>query len=148
MTNILALDLGIKTGFCFLLNGEIYGGTKHFIGERPQRLAQLAHWLTEHMSHEPDVVVYERPFCRGLHATRSLWGAAGVVEAACSEVAAVLDVNVQSIKTWAGRGSTEKTGTMEKCRELGIEPLDDNHADAVCLAFYTLEKMEIEDAKG
>ena len=35
------------------------------------------------MSHEPDAVVYETQFCRGMHATRSSWGAAevaGVIE--------------------------------------------------------------------
>jgi len=91
-----------------------------------------------------DAVIYERPFCRGLHATRSLWGMAGVVEAVACGSAAVLDVNIQTIKKWAGpAGKSNKSATLDKCAELGIIPVDDNHADAVCLAFYALEHMEI-----
>ena len=157
MTKVLALDLGAKMGFCFLEQTlsqfterpatTIASGTKHLAGERPARLAQLHHWLEEMMSHEPDAVVYETPFCRGMHATRSSWGAAGVVEAVCSEFAAVLDVHNSTIKKWAGWTKGSKEGTLKRCQELGITPLDDNHADAVCLAYYTLETMEVIDGK-
>lgn len=97
--------------------------------------------------YQPDVVVYERPFCRGLHATRSLWGMAGVVEAVSKPCATVFDVNPQQLKKWAGRGANQKAGTTLRCHELGVVPVDDNHADAVCLAYYALEAMEKERRK-
>jgi Holliday junction resolvasome RuvABC endonuclease subunit len=145
---IFALDLGATTGWAVLVDGEYRaGGSKKFDGSRLDRLRRFQAWLNTFVEGwEPDAVVYERPFCRGLGATRSLWGMAGVTEAVASSSAAVLDVNLQTIKKWAGaKGRMSKDVTTEKCRSLGVEPRDDNHADAVCLAFYAAETMEIEE---
>lgn len=147
---ILALDLGAKTGWCLLWDGDVVeSGTKEFPGDRHTRLRDFWYWLEARMDHftktRHAVVAYERPFARGLHATRSLWGMAGITEAVGSRHAAVLDVNVQTLKKWAGCDSKNKAGMMVKARELlGREPDDDNHADAVCLAYYVAEKAKVE----
>ena len=121
-------------------------GAWFFAGPRPERergLLLKLQWAFQ--AYDVDAVVYERPICRGLHATRSLWGMAGVAEAVACGSAAVLDVQLQTLKTWAGpAGEHKKSATLNRCVELGVIPVDDNHADAVCLAFYALEHMEIE----
>lgn len=160
---ILALDLGAKTGWCLWKDKSMIiqkirsgyyghpstqpvfeGGVVEFKGDRHTRLRDFNSWLRAMMTDDLDIVAYERPFARGLHATRSLWGMAGITEAVGSRYAAVLDINVQTLKTWAGCDSKNKNGMMVKARELlGREPDDDNHADAVCLAHYVAENAEV-----
>ena len=145
---ILALDLGATTGWAIIRDGQYSdGGSKEFLGSRSDRLREFSWWLTDTTAPmQFDTVVFELPFCRGRAATRALWGMAGVVEAVASVSAAVLDVNLQTIKKWAGaKGRMSKDVTTEKCWSLGVVPEDDNHADAVCLAFYAAETMEIEE---
>ncbi len=149
---ILALDLGAKTGWCLLFDGKVYGDTKHFPGDRHARLRAFHDWLHGVLAQfDPDVVAYERPFARGLAATRSLWGMAGVVEAVAGDFAAILDVNTQTLKAWAraktgiGPASDKKAATTAVAtKRLGHAPVDDNHADAVALAFYVREKMKVD----
>ncbi len=149
---ILALDLGAKTGWCLLFDGKVYGGMIEFKGDRHARLRAFHDWLHKMLlDHDPGVVAYERPFARGLAATRSLWGMAGITEAVAGDFAAVLDVNTQTLKAWArdetglGPASDKKAATTAAATQrLGHAPVDDNHADAVALAFYVREKMKVD----
>ncbi len=152
MHTILALDLGAKTGWCLLVDGKAYGATVEFKGDRHERLRAFHDWLHGVLfEHDPNVVAYERPFARGLAATRSLWGMAGIVEAVAGDFAAILDVNTQTLKVWArtktglGPSSDKKAATVAVAAQLlGRAPDDDNHADAVALAFYVREKMKVD----
>ncbi len=152
---ILAIDLGAKTGWCILFSygkDRVVGGTEEFPGDRHERLRAFHVWLHKMVrDYDPSVVAYERPFARGLAATRSLWGMSGITEAVAGDSAAVLDVNTQTLKAWAraetgiGPASDKKAATTAVATQrLGHAPVDDNHADAVCLAFYVREKMRID----
>lgn len=142
---VLALDLGACTGWATNAFRQLSGGTVHFGGDLTERLVAFRHWLeAKNRTCGPfTVVVYELPIVRGRAATKSLFGMQGVVRAVAGEYAGILDVNTQTLKKWAGRGDGEKAGTIARCEALGIVPWDDNHADAVCLLHYTLEKMEV-----
>ena len=74
---ILALDLGSTTGWAYGCPGKpTRYGVEVFKGTRTERLGSFTTWLNRLLGMELDrgldVVVYERPFARGLHATRSL----------------------------------------------------------------------------
>lgn len=126
---------------------------EEFEGDRHARLRAFHDWLHSILSdHDPNVVAYERPFARGLAATRSLWGMAGIVEAVAGDFAAILDVHNNALKAWArektglGPASDKKAATVAAATQLlGRTPDDDNHADAVSLAYYVREKMRIEE---
>lgn len=162
MRKILALDMSSKTGWAVIhsdfrvASEPLYraSGVWQFKGNRVKRAVLFREALTTvtAMYGPFDAVMYERPFARGRDATRSLWGMAGMVESTFGDKAAVLDTEVNTLKKWAAewRGlrfaqRTGKAHTLEVARRiLGREPIDDNEADAVCLGWYTAEKMEVE----
>lgn len=149
---LVAIDIGKYAG---LFNGE----TAHteFLGDPPKnfgapyrhvRFQKFNNFLYGYLlMHAPDVVAYERPFSRGLDATRSGWGYAGIVEAVSTQLGcAVLDPMNGSIRKWA-TGTAKKSGSKDpmilKAKELtGIE-VDEHSADAICMWHYVMETMEV-----
>lgn len=91
-----------------------------------------------------DAIIYETPFARGYAATRSLWGMAGVLEAAASRAGApVVDVAVSTIKKFAtGSGTAPKNSMVAAARRLGYRGSNDNEADAYCLLKYAEANLE------
>lgn len=147
---ILGLDLGAQTGYAIAEDGRIVAsGTKRFEGPRPQRFRLYAVWLLDvlRQQHPLDAVVYERPFARGLDATRSLWGMAGVTEAQGSLSSVVLDVNTSTLKRFAGapgRRSDSKARVMAFVRDLGYNPESQDEADAVVVALYASKEIRTD----
>lgn len=153
---VLALDLGAKTGWVVRQGDAVVdSGTVEFRGgragdeRRHERLAGLFRWLTQtlldaRLDGTPfDVVAYERPFARGLDATRSLWGMAGLVEAVATVGgASVLDVNVSTLKRHAGVKAKDKP--MRWAKDQGYLPATDHEADALLLADYVVANAEEE----
>ncbi len=148
---ILALDLGATTGWAIVEHGKVLNwGEQYFPGDRAHRLRAFREWLLGLLTWDLDTVIYERPFCRGLHATRSLWGMAGIVEEVVVDCAACLDVVPSTIKKWAtgnGRASKEEmTGvayaTVTVDRHMDDVSLRDNEADAIILGLYAAENIE------
>lgn len=141
--DILALDLGSTMGAA-TYNGERWV-TKSFTftGKRPEKLSKLLLWLV-HLQRR-DLIVYERPFCRGLHATRMLWGMAGIIEAwAEDNEIPVVDQVPSAIKKWAtGNGRASKQDMIDVAAIWGHPDLNDHEADALLLGLYTLKHMEI-----
>lgn len=142
--NLLALDLGSSVG----LATSFRGWTDQLSGNREQKLMEFKRILQGGYlaPFDFDVVVYERPFARGLAATRFLWGMAGVVEAVATENgAAVLDVLPSTIKKWAtGNGRATKGEMIEAASRLRPHRRFTEHeADAVCLWHYTMEKAVV-----
>lgn len=149
---LIAIDIGKHTG--------IYDGQEahtEFLGDPPPkfgapfrhvRFKRFQDFLTTYLFiRGPDVVCYERPFCRGLDATRSGWGYAGIIEACATDLgAAVLDPTNGSIRKWA-TGSARKQGSKDpmiaKAKELTGLDLDEHSADAVCMWHYVMETMEV-----
>ena len=78
--NIMALDIGTHMGVAV---GNKVKNIKHFpfdlsnkntIKVREHKLAVLMNILPDWINnYKPDVVIYEKPFVRGDHATRMLW---------------------------------------------------------------------------
>lgn len=151
---ILALDLGSTTGWAFVEDGKaLKWGEQTFPGDRAHRLRAFREWLLELLTWNPDTVIFERPFCRGLHATRSLWGMAGIVEEVVVNCAACLDIVPSTLKKWAtGSGRASKEDMMSKAyiKVTAYHHMDDvslrnNEADAIILGLYAAENIEPGD---
>ena len=149
---ILALDLGATTGFALIEEGKALSwGEKTFPGDRPQRFRAFRRWLVAYLlANRPDTVIYERPFCRGLHATRSLWGMAGIVEEAVVDYAACLDIVPTTLKKWAtGSGKASKQDMIFIAVRFVHPPqsgpwpeMGEHEADAIILGLYAAENIE------
>ena len=149
---IVAIDIGKYMGF--------YNGTEahtEFLGDKPkkyigefrhERFKDFQNFLTGYLILQaPDVVAYERPFSRGLAATRSGWGYAGIIEAVATDCgAAVLDPTNGSIRKWA-TGSGKKAGSKDPmiaaAKRLSGLDVDEHSADAICMWHYVNETMEV-----
>lgn len=151
---ILALDLGKKTGFCVLRKTTVTssGMVSFEEDDFSKRMALLGKWLRLTCERElPDVVIYETPHHRGGAATRSLLGMVGVVHAVGYDYSVVLKCHIATLGSyigWGGKKGTKKEAAEEFCRSVGVEPEDDNHADAVCLACYAADTVEVPDGKS
>ena len=151
MLRILAFDLGSNLGIAH--NGAITGVTcEHLVfeGGRPERFRALLRYLTKAFKnyvaagYDFDAVVYERPFARGFHATRSLWGTAGILEAVAAQYWPVLDVTPSEIKKFvAGTGRADKPAMIAAAQKLGYKGTDEHEADAFCLLKYALKYVEV-----
>lgn len=134
--NILALDASNKCGFAHT-NGE--SGVWEYKKKKTDSpgakwivfMARLRDMLRKNPT---DLVAYEQPHNRGGAATHSGHGYVTCIEYVCSG----LGVQVESyhsatIKKHAtGKGKASKQEMVDACRDrLGIEPQDDNEADAL-----------------
>lgn len=145
--NIIAFDLGSNMAWAFRVGARIGTGTALYTGTRPERLAGIYRDVCNILSGARpkfDVVIYETPFARGLHATRSLWGIAGVIElAAMNNKMVVLDVSVATIKKFAvGRGDAPKNAMVAAARKFGYRGANEHEADACCLLKYAEANLE------
>jgi Holliday junction resolvasome RuvABC endonuclease subunit len=143
--NILALDLGSTVGVCVMDDWPLSWSFAKLHRHVRQRefMLRLGDLLTARP--EIDTVVYERPFARGLDATRSLWGMAGVVEAvATRHDCGVLDILPTTIKKWAtGSGNAKKEDMILWAAAQGFNGLDEHAADALALYRYTKANIRI-----
>lgn len=155
---VLALDIGSKIGWAKAADGAVVeSGTEALKipvnasadEKRHERLYQTHVWLLETFAAameadaQYDVVAYERPFARGDHATRSLWGQAGIIEASARTVqASILDVPIASLKKFAGITRGDKPTRW--ARDQGYVVGTDHEADALVLAHYVIEKATEE----
>lgn len=137
---IIALDLGSNMALAH--NGMDVPIVEHhtFKGPRAHRAAATQVWLAERFEQisaecDIDLVVFERPFARGMDATRSLWGIAGIVEAeATSWGYPVTDATPGDIKKFAtGKGNAEKDEMLDAAIRLGYRGDNEHEADAFCL---------------
>ncbi len=106
-------------------------------GTRHCRLAQFQLLLESFFGELPqqfDAVFYERPFARGQHATRALWGYAGVLEAmaTCFQIA-IIEATPKEIKKFAtGNGKAEKPDMILAAQVMGYDGDNEHEADAFC----------------
>lgn len=142
MMKIAAFDLGSNIGIAEnLTNPE--GNALGWVlsGERQSRLAQLQlhlEWFFSQQARQFDVVIYERPFARGLGATRALWGYAGVLEAvALNFQVPTIDMPPKTIKAFAtGDGKADKQAMIAAAQIMGYCGENEHEADAWCLLRY------------
>ena len=122
----------------------------HYEGDRQFRLAEILE-QTEILfralrGQGLEAVFYERPFARGMAATRSGWGIAGVIEAVAMRYGLVaLDMPPATIKKFAtGKGRASKQEMIEAARRFGYTGSDEHEADTVCALKYA----EVNMVKG
>ena len=150
---ILALDLGSTIGWAIVDNGEVVEfDEQKFEGDRAHRFMAMRVWLCLLVDdYSFDTFIFERPFCRGLHATRSLWGMAGIVEEyALLRGSACLDIVPSQIKKWGtGMGNAKKPEMIAAAEKLlalagwADIHLGEHEADAVILGLYAAENITV-----
>jgi hypothetical protein len=146
--NILALDLGTKTGWSTNVNGRRSGTIAFDLrrGESPgMRFLRLRSWLNEMGSllGDLDVIAFEQAHQRGGHATAVAYGLQGEVLAFAAEHGIeTMPVHSSSLKKHAtGSGRASKLDMIEAARARGWNPEDDNEADALHLLSYAEARL-------
>ena len=152
--NVLALDLGTKTGWAVRYAGTEESGVQVFDvkrGESPgMRYLRFNRWLDEALRptvppRNSTLLVYEQTHQRGGPATEVAAGfATRVQEFAAAHGLEHTAVHSATLKKWAtGSGRAGKPEMVEAARRLqpGEEIIDDNHADAICLLHYALAEL-------
>lgn len=143
---ILSLDAATKTGFCILKDGKIYeSGTMDFSKKRGESngamFFRFRNWLSSILDNMCfDLITYEQAHHRGGAPTEICINLTGRIQEACAErKIEYAAVHSGTLKKWAaGSGRAEKSVMIEKARTfLDRDPIDDNEADAVLMAFYT-----------
>lgn len=148
VNNILALDLGTKTGWALFQRGQIIlSGTKDFKPSRfdggGMRFLNFRHWLTEtkNKAGQIDAIYFEEVRGhKGVDAAHTYGGFLATLTAWCEHHSIPYEgVPVQTIKKHAtGRGNADKKAVIAAVKRRGFLPNDDNEADALALLNWTL----------
>lgn len=150
---IIHFDIGSNMAFAHNGMGDdaIIVDSKTFTGNRQERAAATLRWLLKRFKEmkaagiEFDVVHYERPFARGQAATRSLWGVAGVLEAASVINGwATLDSTPMEIKKFTGNARASKEDMIRHAKLLGYLGSNEHEADAYVGLQYALKYVTKE----
>ena len=142
--NILALDVATKTGFCDENDSGVWDfklKRDESSGMRLVKFGQNVRWQIEHS--EINLVVFERTAGRHQNAIIVQSELHGVLKHICEDMN--VDYRAYSaseIKKFAtGKGNAKKDAMIQACIDnYGIEPIDDNEADAIHL--YMLAKRD------
>lgn len=149
--NILALDLGTKTGWALgLRDGKVRSGSESFAARRNegpgQRWLKFQAWLGEQYraAGELQAIYYEIVMAHGTKDQPNTLAAHvyGGFEAFLQAFAdrnriPLVGVGVGTIKkSAAGKGNAKKEAVMAAMRARGHRVIDDNHADALALLEY------------
>ena len=145
--NILALDVGSRTGWTARINGMIESGVETFSIERNEsrgmRFLRFRSWLDGMITTvNPSLIVYERPHQRGGPPTEFLYGLTTRIDEACSVNGIDYKaVHIGTLKKFAtGKGNASKDEMMAVARQrMGREPIDDNESDSYLLLEYAIK---------
>jgi crossover junction endodeoxyribonuclease RuvC len=152
---IFALDLATQFGFCVgAMGGKLVSGSIRCAPKGSGSGAVFGGYmksLTDLIKvHQPRVVAYEAPFApsvmRGhtsFNTTRVLLGLPAITEAVCDRMGiwSVYEAKVQDVRQhFIGQSRLQredaKRAVIARCKMLGLEPKDDNEADAIALHDY------------
>lgn len=157
---ILALDVATNTGWAEGTPGGLPRlGSIRFGdagGSHEAAFAEAMGWIGERvLAFPPRLLVMEAPlppsFMRGktnVDTARKLLGLSAIIggtahKFGCWNIreASVADVRHYFLGKRNMPGKDAKRATIAKCREMGLEPKNDNEADAAALWFYTCSKL-------
>ena len=151
---LLALDLATRTGWALLLGPEarVLSGVKQLPkggGDLGRFLRTYRDWLTDIMVlHRPLFICSEAPLPPRQQSSNAaamrLLGLSMVTQMVAGDYGARwYSANNQTAKKhFAGSGRADKAAMMQQCRVLwGIEPTDDNEADAIAVLDLALSKL-------
>ena len=149
MENMLCLDLAKKTGWT-VYSGQDYwqGGTFNLGGiDRGARLVTLFDWLKNKIAffRIQRIAIEKPPYVNSTISYRHGCALATVVELVCRLAGIPLvEVEPKDIKKQAtGNGNASKEDVIEACGlRLGVDVIDDNHADAIWLGQWCLEHVD------
>lgn len=151
---VVALDLGVLTGWAMSLEGRIESGVQEFALKRGEsggmRYIRFRRWLDElavGAERRPMLWVYELAHHRGGYTTEVHNNLAGRVQEHCATLGYEYQaVHTATLKKWTtGNGRADKRAMAEAA--LGrwhaevASPLDDNQIDALALLHYALEEL-------
>ncbi len=152
--NILALDLGTKTGYALRRrDGRIAHGTQDFTPRKSwsegQKWARYRAWLIETIREgQVHQVVYELVIRHEVKG-RPLWDAAHAYGAFQAITHMVCDsfnvdaigVNLATVKkSFTGSGRAKKAGMVAEANARGFRPETDNDADALAILHWAVEQ--------
>lgn len=155
--NILALDLGLKTGWAVCLDGQVESGMENFKPHRDESRGTMylkfRTWLAgvlngaEKAGQRIEWIFYEKAF-------KFLSGQAYDVHVGMkTRIQEICDlrgieykgVNPTTLKIFAtGKGNCPKAAMIEKAKKIypAVAIVDDNHADALLLLKYARERFD------
>ena len=140
---ILFLDIATQTGWC---EGEpggkpIYGSFRvSKEGDNADKFAGMHLWVLQRcMGFKPRHLFFEAALARNAVTAASLMGLAACAQAAARQchVYSIKPAHVGSVRKFflppgsPRSGDAVKQATIQRCRELGFEPKNDDEADAI-----------------
>ncbi len=151
--NVLALDLGTRTGWALRENGMIESGTDTFDvkrGESPgTRYMRFNRWLDEFALHPSaglprvELIVFEQAHHRGGAATEVAAGFSTRVLEFCArhgiEHAVVHSARLKKFAT--GKGNASKTEMLEAVARRWKRVETDDEADALALLYQVIDEL-------
>ena len=150
--NILAIDVGSKTGWAVHCNGMEESGVQDFSLKRGEsagmRFFNFRVWLNRMLNKMPiKMVIYEMAHHRGGAATMVTVGMVTRIQEECElRDVEYMKLHSASLKKFAtGRGNANKEEMLRAARaKWGHMVIDDNEADALFLMDYA--RKEYSDA--
>lgn len=153
---LLAIDLGGKTGWAMWCDGEITSGTIDMTKKRGARFegpgmkfVRFSRWLKTVPL--PDLISFEEVRRhRGVAAAHAYGGYLSHLTAFCDVREIPYEgFPVGAIKKRAtGNGSASKEMMIDSCSKLGIDPGDDNEADALWILLLMVEAEGLDWPNG
>jgi hypothetical protein len=146
---IIALDLGLKTGFAMDPGGGPVESGFFQVSEsrgesRGMRFLRWGSWLRDCLDREkPDLVIYEQPHCRGGAANDVLVGMATRVQEYCAARGIQYGmVHSMELKKWATKTGKSKKPEMiaAAVRRAGRSFNSEDEAEAWLILAYAKEK--------
>jgi len=143
---IIALDLGIKTGFAgYSRHTGIVSGVKDFSTKRTEgggmRYLKFKRWLDSIKDGIEEVYYEEVKRHAGTQAAHVYGAFQGALTAWCEEHSIPYSsIPVGTIKKSAcGKGNASKQEMIEAAKALGFNPETDDEADAIHILRYVME---------
>jgi Holliday junction resolvasome RuvABC endonuclease subunit len=143
--NILAIDIGTQTGWARVDRaGRVTGGSESFSPRKLEgpgaRWMRFRAFLTDcQRAGEINAVYYERVLRHtAVQAAHVYGGFEAMLQAWCeANRVRLVGVPVTVIKKdWTGKGNADKAAMLAEAKRRGLNPVDDNHADALALLAY------------
>lgn len=157
--NILALDLASRFGYAKLRNGEITYGSYLLpkTGEDVGRFLVAFEDWARLFAPGVDLIIFEAPWVgekTSQDTARKLLGLACMTEVVATRLEIVCreenNAVVRKFFIQKGRGERAelKKLTIERCRQLGWSPADDDAADALALLNYAMHLYSVPGVKA
>lgn len=150
--NILALDLGTRTGWAVSQAFETISGSVSFatncLAGYGVRFLNFHNWLSEMLEkYAIDLVVFEDVRNHiGVYAAHAYGGFLAQLTAICEELGVDYQgYGVKTIKKFiAGNGNANKQTVIKAVQNLGYNPIDDNEADALALLLLAKYNCDLQ----